>query len=139
MPRNLSKKLGKRQISALKKHLESEQAGLLESAATSMKQAMAWEAQTGDEADETVDELLRASELRLRGRERVKLRKIKKALTRIEEGGYNECEECEEPIGFERLQARPVATLCIRCKLEQERRENLSADRDRTPQPTSWR
>jgi DnaK suppressor protein len=33
------------------------------------------------------------------------------------------CERCEEPISIKRLDARPVTTLCIRCKEEQEKKE----------------
>lgn len=61
--------------------------------------------------------------LRLRGRERHLLDKIDGALNRIEDGTFGICEECEEKIGLTRLRARPVTTLCINCKEEQEKRE----------------
>ena len=51
------------------------------------------------------------------------LDKIEMAIARIDNRTYGVCAECEEPIGIKRLQARPVATYCIDCKLEQERRE----------------
>jgi DnaK suppressor protein len=35
----------------------------------------------------------------------------------------DECESCGEPIGFKRLLARPVTTMCIVCKEEHEREE----------------
>ena len=60
---------------------------------------------------------------RLRGRERHLLVKIEEALERLEDGSYWECEECEAWIGFRRLRARPVTTLCILCKEKQEHRE----------------
>ncbi|MCS5636205.1 MAG: RNA polymerase-binding protein DksA [Myxococcota bacterium] len=60
---------------------------------------------------------------RLRERERVLLQKIDQALVRIEEGEYGRCSLCEEEIGIKRLQARPVATLCIDCKSQQEKLE----------------
>ena len=47
---------------------------------------------------------------------------IKRALGRIEDGSYGECEECGTPIGFSRLQARPEARLCIACQTRAERR-----------------
>lgn len=59
-------------------------------------------------------------ELRTRDRERKLLRKIDSALARIEEGSYGYCEETGEEIGLKRLEARPVATLCLEA---QERRE----------------
>lgn len=60
---------------------------------------------------------------RLRERERVLLQKIEDALQRIEDGTYGICASCEEEIGLKRLQARPVATLCIDCKSQQEKLE----------------
>ena len=48
---------------------------------------------------------------------------INSALKRVEDGTYGVCEECGGPIGVERLKARPVTTLCIQCKSEQEERE----------------
>jgi len=43
------------------------------------------------------------------------------ALKAIETGVYGTCERCREPINPERLEARPDATLCIRCQQEVER------------------
>lgn len=60
---------------------------------------------------------------RLREREKGLLNKINAALRKIEEGTYGECENCGEEIGVKRLDARPVAELCIDCKAEQEKLE----------------
>ena len=38
------------------------------------------------------------------------------ALARIEDGTYGKCERCGQEIPFERLEARPTATLCVTCK-----------------------
>src|SRR3954452_11473996 len=46
---------------------------------------------------------------------RVHLDDIDDALRRIEDGRYGVCEICREPIGSERLAARPIARTCIRC------------------------
>ncbi len=62
-------------------------------------------------------------ELRIRDRERKLISKIRQALDRIESGGFGECEDCGNPIGEARLKARPVTTMCIECKTEQERLE----------------
>lgn len=59
-------------------------------------------------------------ELRARDRERKVLKKIDLALKRIDEGSYGYCEETGEEIGLRRLEARPIATLCVEA---QERRE----------------
>jgi RNA polymerase-binding transcription factor DksA len=37
------------------------------------------------------------------------------ALARLDAGTYDVCERCSEPIGAERLQARPVARTCMGC------------------------
>ena len=66
--------------------------------------------------------------IRLRDRERTLLKKINKALEKIETKEYGVCESCEEEIGVKRLEARPVTDLCIRCKEEQERVERSFAD-----------
>lgn len=50
------------------------------------------------------------------------LRTVRHALAKFEDGSYGECEECGNPIGFSRLQARPEARLCINCQTRAERR-----------------
>ncbi len=61
--------------------------------------------------------------LRIRDRERKLISKIDKAMQRIEDGSFGICEECGCEISARRLEARPVTTLCIACKEEQERKE----------------
>ncbi len=58
--------------------------------------------------------------LRIRDRERKLILKIREALQRIEDGSFGICESCGDDIGTERLEARPVTTLCIECKRKQE-------------------
>lgn len=69
-------------------------------------------------------------ELRTRDRERKLLRKINAALARIEEGTYGFCEETGEEIGLKRLEARPVATLCVEAQERRELAERQYRDRD---------
>lgn len=76
-----------------------------------------------DEMDLASSEYLQSFTFRLRGREKVFLDKIEKALRKIEEGTFGVCEECGEEISIKRLEARPETTLCIRCKEDQERME----------------
>lgn len=84
-----------------------------------------------DEVDLASAEYDQAFEYRIRDRERKLLKKVEKALRRIEEGEYDECESCGNYIGFKRLAARPEASLCIECKEEQERVErNYRKTRD---------
>ncbi len=61
--------------------------------------------------------------LRLRGREQKLLKKIDEAIARIDGGTYGVCESCGGQIGIKRLEARPVTTLCIECKTQQEEDE----------------
>jgi len=76
-----------------------------------------------DMTDRASLETDRSFELRIRDRERKLLHKIDKAIERIQNGTYGICEECGAEIGFKRLEARPVTTLCIECKTKQEREE----------------
>ncbi len=71
-----------------------------------------------------------ALELRTRDRERKLIRKIEEAISRIEDGSYGYCIETGEPIGVKRLEARPVATLCLEAQERRERREKQYGDRD---------
>lgn len=80
-----------------------------------------------DEVDLASTEAGQSLQLRLRDRENVLLKKIEKALKKIDEGEYGVCELCGEEIGVKRLEARPVTDLCIRCKEEQERSEKAYA------------
>ncbi len=97
-----------------------------------------WKSQLEQEAGKTVNHMQNESinyadpndrasqesdfglELRTRDRERKLLKKIQQSLYRIESGSYGYCEETGEAIGLKRLEARPVATLCLEA---QERRE----------------
>jgi len=69
-------------------------------------------------------------ELRTRDRERKLIRKIDEALKRIDDGTYGYCLETGEEIGIKRLEARPVATLCLEAQERRERRERQYGDRD---------
>ena len=80
-----------------------------------------------DEIDTASSEMNLAFQGRLREREHGLLGKINQAIERIEQGSFGECDSCGEDIGLRRLQARPVATLCIDCKDEQEKLERREA------------
>jgi DnaK suppressor protein len=76
-----------------------------------------------DEMDTASSEVNLQFTGRLREREQGLLAKIDAALEKIEQGEYGACVSCGEDIGVKRLQARPVAELCIDCKSEQEKLE----------------
>jgi DnaK suppressor protein len=85
-----------------------------------------------DSIDESMEEELFSTELRLRDREKFLLGKIMGALDRLEQKTIDECESCGESIGFKRLLARPVTTLCIDCKEEAEKEEQAQVQQGRT-------
>ncbi len=80
-----------------------------------------------DEIDAASSEMNLAFQGRLRERERGLIGKIEQALRKIKDGEYGECESCGEQIGLKRIEARPVAELCIDCKGEQEELERRNA------------
>ena len=59
----------------------------------------------------------------MRSRELNKLRLIEAALSRIENGEYGCCDECDEEIPAKRLENQPWATLCIFHAEERERKQ----------------
>jgi len=80
-----------------------------------------------DEVDLASSELNQSVTMRLRDRERSLLHKIEIALAKIDNGTFGVCDICEEDIEIKRLEARPVANLCIRCKEAQEQQEKVYA------------
>jgi DnaK suppressor protein len=82
----------------------------------------------GDEAERATRETENSLELRTRDRYRKLIRKIDKALIRIEEGEYGYCEETGEEIGLDRLEARPIATLCLDAQERWELRQRQLGD-----------
>jgi len=78
-----------------------------------------------DPADRATLEEEHALELRTRDRERKLLKKIDQSLARIEDGSYGFCEETGEPIGLQRLLARPTATLSIEAQERREMKQKL--------------
>jgi len=78
-----------------------------------------------DPADRATAEADTSFMLRIRDREHKLISKINKALKRIDNDKFGICEVCSEDISMERLKARPVTTLCIDCKLRQEKEEKI--------------
>lgn len=83
-----------------------------------------------DPNDRATQESEFSLELRTRDRERKLIRKIEEAIKRIDDGSYGYCNETGEEIGIKRLEARPVATLCVEAQERRERREKQYGDRD---------
>lgn len=76
-----------------------------------------------DEADTCASIIDQTLNIKLLNRETRLLKKIEKALNKIESGDFGTCEICGKEIGLKRLKVRLVADLCITCKENQEKRE----------------
>jgi DnaK suppressor protein len=83
-----------------------------------------------DPNDRATQETEFGLELRTRDRERKLLKKIEAALNRIDDGSYGYCEETGDEIGLRRLEARPVATLCVEAQERRELAERQFRDRE---------
>lgn len=119
----------------IRSKLEDSIRQLQRNAQSSLRMSMDREADTGrDSIDQSVTEWLVSTDLRLRDREMKLLTKIRGAVERLDSGAIDECEDCGESIGFKRLLARPVTTMCIDCKESREELENRRVgDRPDTP------
>jgi len=81
-----------------------------------------------DIADRASTETDRSLELRTRDRARKLISKIDEALERIDDGSYGYCIETDEPIGIQRLEARPIATLSLEAQERHEKMEKTQRD-----------
>jgi len=70
----------------------------------------------GDMADHGSGELSQHLSVTLMENDRIELERIEKAIGRIEQGVYGECEICNKSIPMARLKAIPWATRCINCQ-----------------------
>jgi DnaK suppressor protein len=75
-----------------------------------------------DPADVGSANFERRAELSLVNNAREMLDESKLALRHIELGTFGYCDNCGKPIGKNRLQAFPRASLCVACKQREERR-----------------
>lgn len=113
----------KEKLEYFKDLLNERKRSLLEEAKETMVEMTDDEEAFPDPNDRATLESDRNRLLRIRDRERKLISKIDKALERVEDGTFGVCEECGEDISEGRLKARPVTTLCIACKQEQEKQE----------------
>ena len=115
-------------VAKYRKLLLEEKQRILNNSKNALKNELALSADDlPDETDLAASEINQNLVFKLRDRERQLLSKIDEALLRMDEGTFGTCELCEEPIEMKRLDARPVADLCIRCKEAQEREEKIYA------------
>jgi DnaK suppressor protein len=112
-------------IEEFRKILQSQLDELLREAGRTVSEMTDEKTNFPDPTDRASLESDRNFELRIRDRERKLIMKIREAMERLDDGEFGICESCEEEIGDARLRARPVTTLCIDCKTEQERQEKI--------------
>jgi DnaK suppressor protein len=108
----------------IRRDLERQRAVLLGEATEVISNRHDFE-QFPDLSDQATAEMDQNFTLRLKEREQKLIKKIDEALERLTAGTYGICERCGGDIPYKRLKARPVTTLCIECKTQQEIEEKM--------------
>lgn len=114
----------KKKIQEIKKKLIQQRESLLAEAEEALN-SLPGQTIFPDLGDQASAETERSFMLRLRGREQRLLKKIEDAIDRIDNGVFGICDKCGGKIDIRRLEARPVTTMCIECKTQQEEEERL--------------
>jgi DnaK suppressor protein len=117
-----------RQLEYFRNKLMSWREEILRGSSETLRQLKEEDNRLADMSDWASFETERSFQLRARDRERKLLSKIAAAVERINDGSYGYCEETQEPIGLQRLEARPIATLSIEAQERHERREKVFRD-----------
>ena len=112
------------QLAYFRRKLLDWRQALLDEWQQAVSQSPAGSENLGDEADRASWESQHTLELRTRDRYHRLLGEIGAALKRIDDGSYGYCEDTGDPIGLQRLEARPIASLTVEA---QERRERANA------------
>lgn len=124
--------LSQKEKNEIRKVLEEQQKKLARTSQSALSYSMNHERNIGrDSIDESMEEEIFSTEMRLHDREKFLLGKIAKQLVRLTSNEIDVCEDCGETISFRRLMARPVTTLCIDCKEQAEREEKAVAQAGR--------
>ncbi len=105
-----------RSYAELQRMLEQERARLV----TQLEHTESW---TNDHmgygnhmADDATEAFEQAKDLAVRTRLEKTLRQVEEALQKFELGTYGICEACGTKIDWARLEAKPEARLCIKCR-----------------------
>lgn len=130
IPRRGEQYMGKEQLEHFRTILNTWKRDLMQEVDRTVLHMKDEAANFPDPNDRATQESEFSLELRTRDRERKLIRKIEEAIKRIEDGNYGYCVETGEEIGIKRLEARPVATLCVEAQERRERREKQYGDRD---------
>ena len=129
-PTEKEKFMSQRQLNYFKKKLQIWKNDLLKDSNSTLENLKGESLNKPDMADRASLESEKTLELRTRDRARKLISKINKALKKIEEGTYGYCEETMEPIGIERLKARPIATLSLEAQEKHEKREKIYKEQE---------
>ena len=129
------KALTKEQIGKLQARLQQDRAAALgtvqdEIQRTSDPDDLSLEKIPSDAGDRSEADLETDTTISMAQRHAAELQEIDAALARIADGSYGVCEECGGNIGAPRLEAQPIARLCIACQEQLEQRP------DAPPRPT---
>lgn len=127
--------LTKEQIGKLQARLQQDRAAALgavqdEIQRTSDPDDLSLEKIPSDAGDRSEADLETDTTISMAQRHAAELQEIDAALARIADGSYGVCEECGGDIGAPRLEAQPIARLCIACQEQLEQRP------DAPPRPT---
>lgn len=114
------------ELSAVRTELEADANRLREELVATEQEIADLVADSGDGAGDDIADagaktFEREQSMSLADNARKLLDQTLKALARLDAGEYGVCESCEAPIGKERLQAFPRATMCLQCKQADER------------------
>ena len=128
-PRARAVKFDKKQLTEIRRQLESERGNLLaqldELTADSFdgtQSDMTGEVGLDDDfADAGSATFERERDLSIQNNVRDLIDQMNRAIQRIEDGNYGTCERCGNPIEAARLKALPHALLCMDCKRREER------------------
>lgn len=122
--------MNEKQLEYFRQKLEAWKKSLVSQAEDTLEDLRQGGLNQPDDIDRAALETDKSLDLRTKDRARKLISKINEALERIADGSYGYCEETGEPIGIDRLEARPIATLSIEAQERHERMEKTFEDDD---------
>ncbi len=129
-PSKKEKYMNEKQLEYFRQKLEAWKKSLISQSEDTLEDLRQGGLNQPDDIDRAALETDKSLDLRTKDRARKLIGKINEALERIADGTYGYCEETGEPIGLDRLEARPIATLSIEAQERHERMEKTFEDDD---------
>jgi len=109
------------QVAYFKEKLETEQNEILSRIENQSTNVVISDSnEMADEIDRAAMEEAHRLELNRIDHDKLHIKKIVKALRRIDSGDYGYCDTCGDEISIRRLQARPESRLCLECQSTKE-------------------